>query len=195
LQPNYKKLTKEEINELPLRYYEGPVHIVSSLEDAERACDALSREKIIGFDTETRPTFRKGEINPTSILQLAGYDRVYIIQLHKLGLSESIIFILSHPDIIKCGIALDRDLIELMQLSPFDPQAFIDLGEIARRSNVPHHGLRGLAALFFGFRISKQARTSNWSAKKLTTKQINYAATDAWVGRELYSKFIDEKLI
>ena len=117
MRPTYKKLTKYEINELPLRYYEGPVHIVSSLKDAERACDELSREKIIGFDTETRPTFRKGEMHPTSILQLAGYGRVYIIQLHKLGLSESIISILSHPDIIKCGVALDRDLIELMQFA------------------------------------------------------------------------------
>lgn len=195
MRPAYKKLTKEGINDLPLRHYDGPVQIVSSLMDANRASDALLKENVIGFDTETRPAFRKGEVYLPSILQLAGNDTIYIFQLNKFGLCDSIIHILSNPDIIKCGVALHRDLKELMQLSPFDPETFIDLGEIARQSDIPHHGLRGLVALLFGFRISKQARTSNWNAKKLSIKQITYAATDAWVGRELYFKFKDEHLL
>jgi len=169
--------------------------VIASLNSADRACAALHKESVLGFDTETRPTFRKGEINLPSILQLAGHDAVYIFQLNKVGLCESILHILSNTDIIKCGVALDRDLIELMQLSPFDPEAFIDLGAVARLMDIPHHGLRGLTALLLGFRISKQARTSNWSAGKLSIKQINYAATDAWVGRELYFKFKKEKFL
>ena len=169
--------------------------MIASLNSADRACAALHKERVLGFHTETRPTFRKGEINLPSILQLAGHDAVYIFQLNKVGLCESILHILSNADIIKCGVALDRDLIELMQLSPFDPEAFIDLGTVARLMDIPHHGLRGLTALLLGFRISKQARTSNWSAGKLSIKQINYAATDAWVGRELYFKFKKEKFL
>ncbi|HIB32683.1 MAG TPA: 3'-5' exonuclease domain-containing protein 2 [Candidatus Marinimicrobia bacterium] len=191
----YQKLTKDEINDLSLRHYGGPVEVIASLNSADRACAALHKESVLGFDTETRPTFRKGEINLPSILQLAGHDAVYIFQLNKVGLCESILHILSNADIIKCGVALDRDLIELMQLSPFDPEAFIDLGTVARLMDIPHHGLRGLTALLLGFRISKQARTSNWSAGKLSIKQINYAATDAWVGRELYFKFKKEKFL
>ena len=178
--------------------------MIASLNSADRACAALRKESVLGFDTETRPTFRKGEINLPSILQLAGHDAVYIFQLNKVGLCESILHILSNADILKCGVALDRDLIELMQLSPFDPEAFIDLGAVARLMDIPHHGLRGLTALLLGFRISKQALGNrvvactiylNWSAGKLSIKQINYAATDAWVGRELYFKFKKEKFL
>ena len=195
MQFTYQKLTKQEINDLPLRRYDGPIHVVASLNNANRAIDALLKENVIGFDTETRPAFRQDEAYLPSILQLAGHDAVYIFQLNKVGLCESILRILSNADIIKCGVALDRDLIELMQLSPFDPEAFIDLGTVARLMDIPHHGLRGLTALLLGFRISKQARTSNWSAGKLSIKQINYAATDAWVGRELYFKFKKEKFL
>jgi len=195
MQATYQKLTKQEINDLPLGRYEGPIHVVTSLNNANRSVDALLKERVIGFDTETRPAFRKGEAHLPSILQLAGHDAVYIFQLNKVGLCESILQILSNPDIIKCGIALQRDLAELMQLSPFDPEAVIDLGAAARRADVPHHGLRGLTALFLGFRISKQASTTNWSARKLSARQITYAATDAWVGRELYFKFRDKNLL
>ena len=98
-------------------------------------------------------------------------------------------------DRIELEVQLDSNLAELKRLSPFDPEAFIDLGTVARLMDIPHHGLRGLTALLLGFRISKQARTSNWSAGKLSIKQINYAATDAWVGRELYFKFKKEKFL
>ena len=195
MQFTYQKLTKQEINDLPLRRYDGPIHVVASLNNANRAIDALLKENVIGFDTETRPAFRQDEAYLPSILQLAGHDAVYIFQLNKVGLCESILRILSNPDIIKCGVGLHRDLADLMQLSPFNPEAVIDLGTAARRADVPHDGLRGLTALFLGFRISKQASTTNWSAKELSIKQITYAATDAWVGRELYFKLKDEQLL
>ena len=92
-------------------------------------------------------------------------------------------------DIIKSGVAINQDLIELQQIINFDPAGFIDLGDIARSKGLPHHGLRGLAAYLLNFRISKSSRTSNWSANQLTKKQIKYAATDAWLGRELYLKY------
>ena len=183
------KLSKTEINLLPLRYYNGAVHIIQTAEEAKNACTILNKEKLLGFDTETRPAFNKGQSYLPSLLQMAGRKVVYLFQLSKCGLTDSIINLLSNEDIIKSGVAINQDLIELQQIINFDPAGFIDLGDIARSKGLPHHGLRGLAAYLLNFRISKSSRTSNWSANQLTKKQIKYAATDAWLGRELYLKY------
>ena len=186
---NKNKLSKTEINSLPLRYYNGPIHIIQTAEQAKKACAILMKEKVLGFDTETRPAFNKGQSYLPSLLQMAGRKVVYLFQLSKCGLTDSIINLLSIDDIIKSGVAINQDLIELQQISNFEPAGFIDLGDIARSKGLPHHGLRGLAAYLLNFRISKSGRTSNWSANQLTKKQIKYAATDAWLGRELYLKY------
>ena len=183
------KLSKTEINSLPLRYYNGPIHIIQTAGQAKKACAILIKEKVLGFDTETRPAFNKGQSYLPSLLQMAGRKVVYLFQLSKCGLTDSIINLLSIDDIIKSGVAINQDLIELQQISNFEPAGFIDLGDIARSKGLPHHGLRGLAAYLLNFRISKSGRTSNWSANQLTKKQIKYAATDAWLGRELYLKY------
>ena len=183
------KLSKTEINSLPLRYYNGPIHIIQTAGQAKKACAILIKEKVLGFDTETRPAFNKGQSYLPSLLQMAGTKVVYLFQLSKCGLTDSIINLLSIDDIIKSGVAINQDLIELQQISNFEPAGFIDLGDIARSKGLPHHGLRGLAAYLLNFRISKSGRTSNWSANQLTKKQIKYAATDAWLGRELYLKY------
>ena len=183
------KLSKTEINSLPLRYYNGPIRIIQTAEQAKDASTVLIKEKLLGFDTETRPAFNKGQSYLPSLLQLAGTKVVYLFQLSKCGLPDSITNLLSNVNIIKSGVAIDQDLIELQQILNFEPGGFIDLGEIARSKGLPHHGLRGLAAYLLNFRISKSSRTSNWSANQLTKKQIRYAATDAWLGRELYLKY------
>jgi ribonuclease D len=183
------KLSKTEINSLPLRYYNGPIHIIQTAGQAKEACATLIKEKVLGFDTETRPAFNKGQFYLPSLLQMAGTKVVYLFQLSKCGLTDSIINLLSNDDIIKSGVAINQDLIELQQILNFDPAGFIDLGDIARSKELPHHGLRGLAASLLNFRISKSGRTSNWSTNQLTKKQIKYAATDAWLGRELYLKY------
>ena len=186
---NKNKLSKTEINSLPLRYYNGPIRIIQTAEQAKDACTILIKEKLLGFDTETRPAFNKGQSYLPSLLQLAGTKVVYLFQLSKCGLPDSITNLLSNVNIIKSGVAIDQDLIELQQILNFKPGGFIDLGDIARSNGLPHHGLRGLAAFLLNFRISKSVRTSNWSANQLTKKQIKYAATDAWLGRELYLKY------
>jgi ribonuclease D len=189
------KLSKTEINSLPLRYYNGPIHIIQTAEQAKEACTILIKEKVLGFDTETRPAFNKGQSYLPSLLQMAGEKVVYLFQLSNCGLTDSIINLLSNDDIIKSGVAINQDLIELQQILNFDPAGFIDLGDIARSKGLPHHGLRGLGAYLLNFRISKSSRTSNWSANQLTKKQIKYAATDAWLGRELYLKYIQINVI
>ncbi len=192
---NKNKLSKTEINSLPLRYYNGAIRIIQTAEQAKNACAILIKEKVLGFDTETRPAFNKGQSYLPSLLQLAGTKVVYLFQLSQCGLTDSIIILLSNVNIIKSGVAINQDLTELQQILNFEPAGFVDLGDIAKSKGLPHHGLRGLAAYLLKFRISKSGRTSNWSANQLTKKQIKYAATDAWVGRELYLKYKQIKVI
>ena len=182
------RMTKEEIAKCPLKRYEGPVHVVRTKEELARAVRQLKKEALLGFDTETRPAFKKGQHYPPAILQLAGEHGVYIFQLKHVGLPKSLRAILTDPKIIKAGVSLDYDLCELAKLTPFEPAGFVDLGKAAKETGLKNHGLRGLVAVLMGFRIPKSTRTSNWSKDPLTRAQITYAATDAWVGRELYKK-------
>ena len=192
---SYQKLSKDAINALPLVKYAGEVRVLSSRDNIQGPIDYLMTQKVIGFDTETRPTFIKGPLNAPSIVQLAGADTVFIFQLDSNNMFEKLFQILSDKDITKCGVSVDRDLIELMYLRAFDPSSFVDLGDVARARVIPHHGLRGLAALFLGFRISKSVQTSDWSRSKLSEAQISYAATDAWVSLELFKKFDQKRLV
>jgi len=181
-----RKLSKEEINALPIGKWEGPVRLIRTQDQAREAAHALASESIIGFDTETRPAYRKGESHPPALLQLAGESEVYIFQLAQTGLPGPLRKILSDPEIIKAGVSLAYDLCELKKLTPFRPAGFVELASLARKAGIPHHGLRGLAASLLGFRLAKGAQTSNWARTELTPAQISYAATDAWAGRELY---------
>ena len=183
------KLSKNEINALPLIQYEGDVEILTSKDNIQAAINDLKNYEVIGFDTETKPTFVKGPLNPPSIMQLACDDKVYIFQFDNDEIFKQLSLILSNKNITKCGVSVDRDLIELMYLSPFDPISFVDLGNVARENEIPHHGLRGLVAMFLKHRISKGSQTSDWSKISLSDSQISYAATDAWVSLELFKIF------
>ena len=183
------KLSKNEINALPLIQYEGDIEILTSKDNIQVAINDLKNYDLIGFDTETKPTFVKGPLNPPSIMQLACDDKVYIFQFDNDEIFKQLSLILSNKNITKCGVSVDRDLIELMYLSPFDPISFVDLGNVARENEIPHHGLRGLVALFLKHRISKGSQTSDWSRISLSNSQISYAATDAWVSLELFKIF------
>jgi ribonuclease D len=181
-------MTKEQINSCPIAKYQGRIHLIQCPEDAELAVEQLESETVVGFDTETPPTFRSGQSHPPAVLQLAGERATYVFQLSHCHLSEPLRRLLANPKIIKAGVALDRDVKELNELAPFEPAGFVDVGELAKQAGCNNHGLRGLASLLLGFRISKRCQTSNWAQRKLTRAQIEYAATDAWVGRELYHK-------
>ena len=191
----YKKLSKNEINSLPQIKFNGDVEVLSSNDNVQAAVNYLMNYDLIGFDTETKPTFVKGPLNPPSILQLACIDKVYIFQLDNESLYKKLFPILSNKNITKCGVSVDRDLIELMYLSPFDPLSFVDLGNIARDYDVPHHGLRGLVAMFLKHRISKGAQISDWSKTVLSQSQITYAATDAWISLKLFEAFEQNDLL
>lgn len=181
-----RRMTREEINQCPVRMYEGPTHIIRSRHELTDAAQKLRKEPVLGFDIETRPSFTRGETYSPALLQLAGSKAVYLFQLSRLKFPRLLRELLSNPHIIKAGVATDHDIKKLKELGDFEPAGFVDLGAVARSAGIKNHGLRGLAAVFLGFRISKQAQISNWSRKNLSPTQVAYAATDAWVSRELY---------
>lgn len=184
----WEKLSKDDINQCPLGKYTGPIKIIRTEEKSVKAIKKLKNEQVIGFDTETRPAFQKGESYSPALIQLAGKNCVYIFQLKLLELTSLLLELLEDKNIIKAGVSIDFDIAELRKVSEFEPGGFIDLGDEAKQIGIKNHGLRGLAAVLLGFRISKGAKTSNWEKEKLSSSQIIYAATDAWVGRELYLK-------
>jgi len=182
-------IAREELASLPIRRYEGDVNLVATLADLERAMEDIRAEGVTGFDTETRPAFRKGESYLPSLIQIATARRVHLFQLSRLNCSGSAAELLSAPAIVKTGVALKYDLDQLQRLFPFDAAAVVDLGEVAKRQGLAQSGVRNLAGMFLGFRIAKSTGTSNWAAPRLSAQQIGYAATDAWACRELYLRF------
>ena len=181
-----RRMSKDEINNCPIARWEGPVRVVRSKEELLTVIHKLAGETLLGFDTETRPAYTKGESYPPALLQLATATDVFIFQFKHLGLAKPLRKILSDPAIIKAGVSLDYDIRELKKMSPFKSAGFVDLGDLAKEEGIKNHGLRGLAATLLGVRIAKGAQTSNWAKEILTPHQIQYAATDAWIGRKLY---------
>lgn len=187
-----RTVSKEEINELPVRRYEGPVCLIATPQDAALALEDILRESVVGFDTETRPAFKPGESYLPCLAQVATARAVYLFQIQQHDFSAPISAMLSSPSVAKAGVSVADDLRNLKKLFPFTEEAVIDLGTVAKRHGLKQSGVRNLAGLFLGYRIPKGTKTSNWAARQLSPQQIAYAATDAWVCRELYLCF--EKL-
>lgn len=184
-----RALSREEINALPIRRYEGPVCLVASPRELERAAAELSQERLIGFDTETRPAFRPGERHPPALVQAAGTRAVYLFALRLQETHPVVAALLASDTTCKAGVGLADDMRGLKQRMAFESRALVDLGAVARRHGLEKSSVRALAALFLGIRIPKGSKTSNWAAARLSPQQISYAATDAWVCRELYLCF------
>lgn len=182
-------LTPEEIARLPIRKYEGPVQLVASERELERAAPAILREKVVGLDTETRPAFVKGQSYLPSLVQVAASSAVYLFPLRNPGLFGALSGILESAEVVKAGIGLADDLKGLKKIFPFEPRNTLDLSAVARAEGFQQSGVRALAARLLGFRVTKGLATSNWAKSHLSSKQIAYAATDAWVCREIYLSF------
>ncbi|MDR3177186.1 MAG: 3'-5' exonuclease domain-containing protein 2 [Desulfovibrio sp.] len=188
------RLSREAINALPLFRYEGKVSLVHTDQELNRALERLNSGAALGFDTETPPSFRKGQSNNPSLIQLALEDEVFLFHFKWRPPDPELAALLGNPAVVKTGVAVHDDMRFLQAVFPFSPGAVVDLGEVARRNNVEAHGLRGLAALFLGLRISKIEHCSDWGKRGLSIKQIRYAATDAWISRALYFKMLEAGL-
>ncbi len=183
-------LSKDEINLLPIQAWTGPIVLVRDEQTLDAALEQLWKEPVLGFDTETRPTFTKGKTCLPALIQLATADTAYLIQLTHLPFNARMAELLSSPRILKVGVAIHDDMKALARIHGFHAEGVVDLAALARAKGIQAQGLRTLAANLLGFRISKNAQCSNWENHELTPQQVKYAATDAWIGRELYFHLI-----
>jgi len=190
-----RSISREDLANLPIRRYEGAVSLVATLKDLEQARADIRQERVVGLDTETRPSFAKGECHLPCLVQAATARAVYLFQLSRLDVFPALVELLAKPEIVKAGVGLAYDLRQLKLVFPFTVENVLDLGVVARRRGLGQTGVRNLAGMFLGFRIPKGNRTSNWAAPRLSPAQINYAATDAWACRELYLRFESEGLL
>jgi ribonuclease D len=184
-----RELTRDEVNALEIRRYEGEVRLVETAQELEHAAADWREERIVGFDTETRPAFKPGESYPPALAQLATARRVYLLPLLRLDCSGALRGLLASEHSVKAGVGMPDDMRALRKSFEFTEKAVVDLGAVARRHGLKQSGVRYLAALLLGFRIPKGTKTSNWASPRLSPQQIAYAATDAWVCRELYLRF------
>ena len=187
-----KEITKERINELPLKRYEGKVVVVSNAEQLASALEELNRASVIGFDTESRPAFRKGEYYPVAMIQMAIPGKVFLVRVNLTGFTLELQNLFANENIVKAGISIRDDIKELQRLGDFTPGGVVDLNDVAKEIGIMNIGVRSLSGIFLGIRISKGQQTSNWERESLTESQLFYAATDAWVCHEIY-RVLEEK--
>jgi ribonuclease D len=179
-------ITLEELNLLPLTSFSGKVTLITEPDELSSVVREIQRHDVVGFDTETRPSFKRGQTYKVALLQLAIPDKVFLIRMHQTGLPPGIVSIFENTEILKAGVAIHDDIKALQKIKHFQPSSFIELSAMAKASGLQVESVKKLAGLLLGIRISKSAQTSNWEAPSLTDKQLDYAATDAWVCLEIY---------
>lgn len=186
----YNKFEKSLISSLPLASFEGRIIVVVGKEEAEKAVDFLLSQPLLGVDTETRPSFKRGRQFKVSLLQVATEDVCFLFRLNYLGLSPAIIRLLEDVTTPKIGLSWHDDLIGLYKLGDFKPGNFIDLQDHVKEIGIEDLSLQKLYANMLGMKISKRQQLSNWEHDILDEKQKLYAATDAWACIKLYKELI-----
>ena len=176
----FENYPKERIQSLPLTKFEGRVFVITTESDADKAVDYLMKQPILGFDTETKPSFKKWQRHTVSLLQVSTHDTCFLFRLHLTGMTKSIIRLLEDRNITKVGLSLRDDFHQLHERSPFNVGTFIDLQDEVKEIGVQDASLQKIFANLLGGKISKSQQLSNWEADILTDGQKTYAATDAW---------------
>lgn len=184
------RLEKEFINALPALAFTGRIVEVTDRETADNVVEHLLSQKILGFDTESRPSFRKGISYPVSLVQLATEDTAWLFRIRFTGLTRGLLKLFCNEHVKKLGIGVHDDIARLKDLQDFKPAGFVDLSDIARDKGIIQVGARPLTARYLHHRLVKSSQRSNWAAEQLTNKQRNYAATDAWVCLKLYPRLL-----
>ena len=190
-----ERITKEHIKTLPILSFEGKIHLITEIKEVSEAIKILRQASVLGFDTETRPTFKKGKQYSVSLLQLSTRDEAFLFRLNYLGLPEELISLLENPDILKVGVAILDDLRALRKLRKFDAEGLVELSNIGSDLGIVTCGLRNLAAIFLGVRITKKEQLTNWERPDLNSSQCLYAATDAWICLKMFSFLESEKVL
>jgi ribonuclease D len=170
--------------------FPGKIHLICSDKELSAVADKLTEAKILGFDTETRPSFVKGQVYKVALLQLSTEEDAFVVRLHNISNYSIFKEIFENKDIIKTGVAIRDDIKILQKAFKFKPQSFVELQTLAKTKGLTKFGLKGMSELLLEGTVSKGPKMTNWEAKTLTDKQIMYAATDAWIGLKLYEKLV-----
>lgn len=188
-------ISPEELEALPLTSFQGEIVVVDKIgRKYWEALDYLKSQTVIGFDTETRPSFGPGaRHHKAALLQLAGADRTYLFRLNKIVFLKKVYRLLSDSNIVKVGAATADDVHGLQKYVKFHDESFVDLQRIVWEYGIRDKSVKKMAGIILGIRISKTQQLSNWEAKELSDAQKRYAATDAWVCREMYLKLMNSK--
>lgn len=186
-----ENITVEEIAECELSWFKGEIALVEDLKTFYEVFPKLLGADLLGFDTETRPTFKKGGRNNVSLIQLSTSEFAGLFRINKIGIPAEMIKLLSDPSVKKVGVAVHDDIKFLKVVKKFNPEGFIDLQSFVKDFGIESSGLKKLAAIVLGVRISKRQQVTDWEAEQLTEAQQIYAATDAWVCHQIYEKLED----
>lgn len=185
-------VNKTEIAELPKELFDGRVYVIYTEADADKAVDYLSQYKIVGVDTETRPSFKKGEVHKVALLQISTEDTCFLFRLNKIGMPLSLQEFLTN-DVLKIGLSLKDDFMKLQKRKNVHAEEgnWIELQDYVGRFGIEDRSLQKIYANLFGKKISKNQRLTNWEAETLTEAQIQYAATDAWACVKIYNRLAE----
>lgn len=182
-----RTISKEEINEMPKTVFPGPIHVIQSEREAEKAVAYLLSREVVGIDSETRPSFSKGQSHKVALLQISSEECCFLFRLNMTGLTTELISLLECPTVIKVGLSLKDDFMMLHKRAPFTQQGCIELQEYVRPFGIQDKSLQKIYGILFGEKISKSQRLSNWEADVLSESQKQYAAIDAWACLNIYN--------
>lgn len=183
-----KTISKEEVSGFPQESFSGRIVVVQSENEAEKACQYLEQFNSVGFDTETRPAFRKGVSHKIALMQLSTEDTCFLFRLNHIGLPECLASILTSPAIKKIGLSLKDDFSAIRKRKPIAPENFIDLQAFVKDYGIEDNGLQRIYGILFEKRISKGQRLSNWETEILSDAQKMYASLDAWACLRIYNE-------
>ncbi len=188
-----EKINKAEVSEMEVVTFNGRIIVIQTEADAEKAVNYLLSYPIVGIDTETRPSFKRGIINKVALLQVSTYDTCFLFRLNMIGMCPSVVRLLSHPSLIKVGLSLKDDIRMLHHVGEFASNNFIDLQSIVGQVGIQDMSLQKIYANLFGKKISKRQRLTNWEADVLNDAQKAYAAIDAWACLKIYDRIEELK--
>ena len=187
-----ESISPADIEKFEYASFPGKIHVIDSVgAEFNRAITYLRSQKVLGFDTETRPTFTPGQQRyGVSLLQLSGPEKAFLFRVKDMGMHRRLCNLLADKKIIKVGAATHDDIRGLQKLRDFQPASFVDLQKIVWEWGIRDKAVKKMAAIILGIRISKTQQLSNWEAEELSESQCRYATTDAWVCREMYLKLM-----
>lgn len=187
IQQNISSITKEEIALLPIEDFTGKIVLIETIEAADKAVEILSKYTCVGFDTETRPSFRKGQRYKISLMQIATEDTCFLFRLNYIDIPDSLKDFLRSKKTLKVGLSLRDDFGAIRKRVDIEPLNFLDLQNYVGKFGIEDFSLQKIYAILFQKKISKGQRLTNWEAEILTEPQQKYAALDAWACLRIYN--------